>query len=192
MNLNGMLPPNYDGSSKAMIRRGSPTYSTAVLKKAKPARIKELLRIANYLASPFGTKEYPIRKWGVEGVDYTMKNGNVTQTAQGAREDIGGIGYIADAPWAIYEPGHPEETKKEHAYQVKAVPMTVANPSIGLFSNTSSVVGATLTTLVTNAQQDILQGRKPVSHWDDVLKQWRSGGGDKISKEYEEAFAKAH
>jgi putative aldouronate transport system substrate-binding protein len=192
MNLNGMLPPNYDGGSKAMIRRGNPSYSTAVFKKAKPARIKELLRVANYLASPFGTKEYPIRRWGVEGRDYTMKNGNVTLTPKGTVEDIAGMGYIADAPWAIYEPGHPEETKKEHAYQLKAVPMTVANPAIDLFSNTNSVVGATLTTLITNAQQDVLQGRKPVSHWDDVVKQWRSGGGDKIRKEYEEAFAKEH
>jgi putative aldouronate transport system substrate-binding protein len=190
MDLNGMFPPNHDSGSTATIRRGSPSYSTAVFKKGKPARIKEMLRIANYLASPFGTKEYVVRRWGVEGVDFTMKNGDVTLTAKGTAEDINSVGYIADAPWALYEPGHPEETKKEHAYQVKAVPLTVANPTIGLFSNTNSVKGAALSKLTLDAQRDILQGRKPVSHWDDVMKQWRSGGGDTIRKEYEQEFAK--
>jgi len=191
MDLNGMFPPNYDSSSKAMIRRGVPSYSTAIFKKAKPARIKELLRIANYLASPFGTQEYLIRKWGAAGVDYTIKNGNVTLTTKGAADAIGGIGYIADAPWAIYEPGYPGDTKKEHAYQVKAVPMTVANPTIGLYSNTNSTQGAKLGVLITNAQQDILQGRKPVSAWDGIMTQWRQQGGDTIRKEFEQAFAKS-
>lgn len=192
MDLNGMFPPNYDGSSKAVIFRGNPSYSTAIFRKAKPARIKELLRIANYLASPFGTQEYIVRRWGVEGTDFTMKNGNVTLTSRGTAEDINSIGYIADAPWAIYEPGHPEETKKEHAYQLKAVPMTVPNPTIGLFSNAYSTKNAALSTLLTNAQTQILQGHKPVSSWDDTMKQWRAQGGETIRKEYEQGFAKSH
>jgi putative aldouronate transport system substrate-binding protein len=121
-----------------------------------------------------------------------MKNGNVTLTSRGTAEDINSIGYIADAPWAIYEPGHPEETKKELAYQVKAVPLTVPNPTIGLFSNAYSTKNAALSTLLTDAQTQILQGHKPVSSWDDTMKQWRAQGGDTIRKEYEQGFAKSH
>ncbi len=192
MDVNGMFPPDYDGSTKAVIFRGNPSYSTAIFRKAKPARIKELLRIANYLASPFGTQEYITRRWGVQDVDFTMKNGNVTLTSRGTAEDINSVGYIADAPMALYEPGHPEETKKEHAYQLKAVPMTVPNPTIGLFSNAYSTKNATLSTLLTDAQTQILQGHKPVSSWDDTMKEWRAQGGDAIRKEYEQGFAKSH
>jgi putative aldouronate transport system substrate-binding protein len=191
MNINAMLPPDYDANTRATIRRGNPSYDTTVLKKAKPARIKELLRIANYLASPFGTKEYIIRRWGVEGIDFTLKNGNVNLTPKGTAEDINSVAYIADAPSPIYEPGHPEEVKKEYDYQLKAVPRTVANPAVDLFSNTSVTQGPALGTLLQQARVDILQGHKPLSHWDDVVKQWRREGGDKMRKEYEEAFAKS-
>ncbi|HVX44946.1 MAG TPA: extracellular solute-binding protein [Mycobacteriales bacterium] len=192
MRIGAMLPPDYDSSTKAMIRRGGPSYSTAIFKKADKDRIRELLRVANYLASPFGTKEYLIRRWGLRNVDFTMKNGNVSLTKQGVAESISSVGYIADAPWAIYEPGHPEETKKEYDYQLKAVPMTVPNPAIGLFSNTSTTKGAQLGDLIKNAQEDILQGRKPLSFWDDTLSSWREQGGDAIRKEYEEAYKEMH
>lgn len=96
---------------------------------------------------------------------------------------------MADAPLPLYEPGHPEETKKEHAYQAKAVPMTVPDPAAGLYSETRTQKGPSLDEMIKTARREILQGRKPLSHWDDVNKQWRQQGGDKIIKELEDAFA---
>ncbi len=187
MNLNGMLPPGFDANSKPMIRRGSPSYSTAIIKKASKDRIREVLAVANYLAAPFGTKEYVVKKYGVPGTDYAVKNGDLVLTKQGATENALPIGYYACERWPIYTPGFPAETKKLYNYELKAVPMTIANPTVGLYSNTASTKGAQLGTYITDSQQDILTGRKPVSYWKDVVAKWRSDGGDTIRHEYEEA-----
>jgi putative aldouronate transport system substrate-binding protein len=188
--LDGMLPPKYDAGAKPNLGRGVPSFSTTVLKKTDDKeRVKLMLRIANYLAAPFGTQEYLINRYGKEGVDYNMKDGDPILTSKGEVEHTAEFYRIADAPWPLYEPGHPDETKKEYAYQVKAVPMTVANPADALYSETWSRKRNSLTKLTDDALSDILQGRKDVSTWDETLDRWRKQGGDQVRKEYEEAFA---
>lgn len=39
-----------------------------------------------------------------------------------------------------------------------------------------------------NLQNDILQGREPVSAWDDGVATWKSGGGDTIRDEFQAAM----
>ena len=46
---------------------GTGFVSTNVLKKASPDRIKELLRIMNWLASPFGSQEDLMLTYGLTG-----------------------------------------------------------------------------------------------------------------------------
>jgi putative aldouronate transport system substrate-binding protein len=188
--FDGMLPPKYAADSKPNLGRGVPSFSTTVFKKTDDKeRVKLMLRVANYLAAPFGTQEYLINRYGKEGVDYTMVNGDPILTSKGEVEHTAEFYRIADAPWPLYEPGHPDETKKEYAYQVKAVPMTVPNPADALYSETWSRKRNTLTTLLDDSLSEILQGRKDISSWDDTLDRWRKQGGDQIRKEYEEALA---
>lgn len=191
MELDGMLPPAYDAGSTPNLGRGGPIYSITALKKTDDKeRIELLLRVANCLAAPFGTKEYLVNRYGVEGVHYTINDdGDPVRTEKGTVEGSMGFPYIADAPLPLYEPGYPEVTKTEHAYQVKAVPMTVADPTVGLYSETANAKGPSLNEMIRTARREILQGRQPVSHLDDVNKQWRRDGGDQIIKEFEEAYA---
>lgn len=190
MELDGMLPPKYDASSTPNLTRGVPSFSTTVFKKTDDKeRVKLMLRVANFLASPFGTEEYLVNRYGKAGVDYNLRNGDPILTSKGEVEHTAEFYRIADAPWPLYEPGHPEETKKEHAYQVKAVPMTLANPADTLYSETWSRKRNTLNKLLEDALAEILQGRKDVAAWDDAMDKWRKQGGDAVRKEYEEAFA---
>jgi len=39
---------------------------------------------------------------------------------------------------------------------------------------------------------EIVFGKRPVSALDDIVKEWRTNGGDKIRGEYEQSFAAAH
>jgi len=192
MNVNAMFPPNYDSGSKANIRRGGISYSTAIFKKAKPERIKELLRIANWLASPFGTKEYLFRLYGLTGVDNTLDhNGDPQYTTKGLAETVPmPIRYVADSPAPIYQPGRPQDDKIQHTYQMKVVPTGIANPTLGLYSDTQARKGAIIDTAFRDAHNDILAGRKPLSSLDDALQKWRQGGGDQIRKEYEQQLQK--
>src|SRR5207248_7021513 len=50
---------------------GGHLWATA-LKKSTPERTKELLRIMNWLAAPFGSEEDQLLTFGVKNVDYTL------------------------------------------------------------------------------------------------------------------------
>jgi hypothetical protein len=49
--------------------------------------------------------------------------------------------------------------------------------------------GATLA--VAPAIQEIVAGRRPMSDYDGLVKDWRAGGGDQMRAEYEQAYAAA-
>jgi putative aldouronate transport system substrate-binding protein len=185
----GMLPPAYDSGSKPVTWQGNPDLSFTAIKKGDKKRVKMLLEVCNWLSAPFGTEEYLFRTYGIAGRDYEVKNGDPVVTSTGEAEVPGlSIGYIANAPTVLYFPGFPEATKDGYEFQRKFLPMAVANPTLGLYSNTNSTKGSDINLKMTDAQSAILQGREPLSSWDDAVKTWRSAGGDTIRKEYQDAL----
>jgi putative aldouronate transport system substrate-binding protein len=188
--ISGMRPPLYNGGGYAGTWQSPPTNNFTALKKADKGRIQDLLTIANYLAAPFGTAEFLFRRFGVEGVDYNMKNGGPVLTQQGNTETVLGIRYIVDAPDAIFIPGNATATQASYDYQKSIIPTSVKDPTVGLFSDTWSRKQAALTTILQNAQNDILQGRAPISSFDDALTTWKSSGGDAVRSEYETQIQK--
>lgn len=170
------------------IQAGSLNFT--VLKKASEQRVKEILAIFNWLAAPFGSQEYLFRKFGLDGLHYTMTNGNPVRTELGTTEVTGTNGiieyHLADGPKVLFSPGLEEATRKANAYAQKIASFTEYDPTVGLYSDTSSQKGAQLEKNVAAARLEIIQGRKPVSAWDDAVKAWRTGGGDQIRAEFEE------
>ncbi|MET0237879.1 MAG: extracellular solute-binding protein [Kibdelosporangium sp.] len=186
--IGGMRPPKYSGGGFAATWQAQATNNFTVMKKADDTRIRQLLKLCDWLAAPFGTEEYLFRKYGVAGTHYVMKGGGPQQTQAGITQTVLGVRYIVDSPDVIFIPGNPGATRKSYDYQASIIPTSVADPTLSLFSDTWSRKQGQLGTLVNDAQFDILSGRKPVSHWDEVLKQWRSAGGDKVRGEFEEAI----
>lgn len=188
--IGGLRPPKYEGGGFAATWQAAPTNNFTALKKASDDRIRYLLKIANWLAAPFGTEEWLFRRFGLEGTHYTMKSGGPAQTQAGATQTVLGIRYIVDAPDVIFIPGNADATRKSYEYQKSIIPTAVHDAQTGVFSDTWSRKQGQLGQLINDAQADILSGRKPVSVWDDVMKQWRENGGDKVRGELEEAIAK--
>lgn len=188
----GILPPNFDGGSKAVTWQGSPDLSFTAIKKGSTKQIKKMLEICNWLSTPFGSEEYLFRTYGLPGVDYTVKNGDPVVSQTGEAEVPGlAVGYIANGPSVLYFPGFPQATRDGHEFQMKFLPMSVANPTLGLYSDTNSRKGSDLNTKMTDALSAILQGRQPLSSWEEAVKTWRTSGGDQIRKEYQEALQKS-
>lgn len=189
--VSALIPPKYDAGSTPHTWQGPANLSITVLKKADDKRIRMLLEVLDYLAAPVGTPEKQFLTFGVEGVDHVVRNGELVLTKRGNTEIGGTIGtgmnlpYIVSAPAYLYEPGHPEVTKDEHAFQQRFIPISIPNPVDGLYSDTESRKGAQLNTILTNVQNDILAGRRPVSDWADAVRSWKSNGGDMIRREYE-------
>ena len=168
------------------------SFGYTILKKAGKERIEMLLRVLDHLASPFGTKEWELLHYGVEGTHFTRgRDGSPQPTGLGEVENITNLPfrYLAEGPQALYVPGRPEVVRALHAWQRKVVPVAIRNASHGLQSATDNAQGATLQALMDDTITAIVAGRSPMSEYDAAVKQWRSRGGDKMAEEYAEEHA---
>jgi putative aldouronate transport system substrate-binding protein len=174
----GELAPWYQGSGAYSI--------TALKKQTDPKKIELILRMLNWLAAPFGTEEYVYRVFGKEGVDHTVnRDGDPTVTPSGVTNTALPIRYLADAPAVLYQPGRPQDADVQHAYQTKVLAKAAVNPTIGLFSNTNASKNTVLDKAFGDGVKEVVQGRKPMATLDDLVRTWRTTGGDAMRKEYE-------
>ncbi len=189
--VGGLLPPDYDGSSKAVTWQGNPAFSFTAFKKAGAKRLRALLKICNWIAAPFGTAEYLLRAYGVEGVDWAMKDGDPVPTTAGNAEVPGlSVRYIADSPQVLYYPGQSRATHDASAFITRALPKSVADPTVGLYSATNAAKSSLLANQLTDARHAVMRGQQPVSYWDEAVRTWRSSGGDQVRTEFQKALQK--
>jgi putative aldouronate transport system substrate-binding protein len=182
VDVGGMPVPGFDGG-KGVQREGAAIFALTAFKKASDDRVKQLLRICDWLAAPLGTSEYMFRRFGVEGVHYTWKDDKPERTSVGKTQVSLPLEYVADAPH-ILGPSNEQRVRVQRAYQEKIVPNLLVNPGAALYSATSISKSDELDKLINAAELDIISGRKPLSSWDDAVATWKKRGGDKIREEY--------
>jgi ABC-type glycerol-3-phosphate transport system substrate-binding protein len=138
-------------------------------KKLSDAQIKECLSIANYLAAPYGSKEWLTVNFGSAGTDYNMANGNPILTDQGGKAVGSGFVQVAkdNAAW--------QADMVKHAVKPLFYAMNITEPA--QYSSIGQAVEDTIT--------DVRLGRKPVSAFQDAVKTWKSAGGDALRTFYE-------
>ncbi|OIV37338.1 hypothetical protein BIV57_11375 [Mangrovactinospora gilvigrisea] len=168
---------------------------TAISNGVDKARIPTLLKVMDYLAAPMGTEENLFLTYGIEGRDYKRtSSGDLTITAKGQAEAVTSFSPIQNftqAPPYVYAPGAPARAKRVNEVQKQLHAMAIENPVNGLYSDTNTNKGATLTQNMYDLLNDIVAGRKPLSAWKGGVKTWRSQGGDQMRSEYEKALAKS-
>jgi putative aldouronate transport system substrate-binding protein len=79
--------------------------------------------------------------------------------------------------------------RKQHAIQEKLAKRLVYDASYGLYSETVSKDGPRLLSVMTDVENQIMQGKKPVSAWAPAVKDWLSQGGEKMRAELQQAYA---
>jgi putative aldouronate transport system substrate-binding protein len=192
-------PQHFDLIKPFRARAGDPPISylsggyisTNVMKKASPERIKELLRIADWLAAPFGSQEDVLLSWGLPTTDYTLDaNGDPTLTADG----VGHAGYvpwryIAQHPYVQYQADLPGYTRRSFDAEQLLVSEGLQDVTLGYYSKTNAAGGKTANQLFYDAQRDIILGRRPFGDYDQVVQEWRNAAGDRTRAEFEEAMA---
>ena len=189
-----LVPPfSADGQSKPVYYFGRPNFGISLIKKGSDARIKEMLRILNYIASPFGSQEWELFNYGVKGVDFNYdEKGNPVFTDQGKAE-IGQAGtawYSLTRPApSYYSPADPKAPEIYQGYEKLLAPLGVEDASIGTFSPTFAAKGTILLDGVGGGAQDIIAGRRPVSDWDQLVKDWQNQGGNQIKQEFAASYA---
>jgi putative aldouronate transport system substrate-binding protein len=169
----------------------SQIIGTSALKKASPERIKELLGIMNWLAAPFGTQEDRWIYYGVPEVDYSLDDrGNPKPTDKGTKDaNYVPWRYFAQRPWVWYDAGLPDFARVLQADEQRYAANGIEDPTVGLYSPTNSSRGAQLTQPFSDGLSEIIRGTRPLSELSTLVADWRSGGGDKIRDEFQQALA---
>jgi putative aldouronate transport system substrate-binding protein len=166
---------------------------TTALKKASPERIKELLRIMNWLAAPFGSAEDLLLKFGIKDIDYTLDDNNNPILTDRGNADANYVPwkYVVQHPQVIFAPDIPNYAQTLHEAEKTLIPAGVEDPTLGYYAPTSSTKGVTINQAFTDGITEIMAGRQPLSAYDQLVKDWLANGGEQIRKEYMEAIAAA-
>ncbi len=93
------FPAHQGGTAQHFMGPGF--IATNALKRAPEARIRELLRIMDFLASPFGSQEDVLLQYGLEGVDWTADSGGKIQLNERSNVDANYVNW----KYLIQHPG---------------------------------------------------------------------------------------
>jgi putative aldouronate transport system substrate-binding protein len=168
--------------------------STNVMKKASSDRVKELLRVADYLAKPFGTQEDLLITYGLAPADYTIgSDGNPNLTSDGKnRSQYVPWQYISDRPYATYYAGIPSYARHVNRIEIALVDpkIAVADVTLGFYSATqASSAGKQADQAFTDGVNNIVVARDPMTAYDQLVRDWQTAAGNTIKQEYDAAKA---
>ena len=172
---------------------GTGFVSMNVLKKNSPDKIKEILRIMNWLASPFGSQEDLLLTYGLEGQDYSLDDkGNPVATKDGtSRAGYVPWRYIAQHPWTYYQADLPGFAKASYDMEHASIPYGVDDPTNGFYSPTAYGKGVQADNSFWDGLRDVILSRRPMSDYDQLVADWKSAAGETVRKEYADAMASA-
>lgn len=173
-----VMPLAHDGGDP-IVWGGDPANIFTFMKKGLgEARIKELLGVLNYTAAPFGTEEYQLYNYGVEGKHYTRQsNGAPKLTALGQKEVSQTYIFLGGRPVAITESEYPGYVQAMSAWQNAAAKVRQKSLFDGIRVEQPAKMAA-LNQPFDDALQDIFRGRRPVSELKTAVKQWQTNGGN--------------
>ncbi len=182
--------PAFDGG-KPQHFLGPGFIATNALRKASADRIKELLRIMDFLAAPFGTQEDLLLQYGLPDVHYVLDASGKLTINDRSNVDANYVNwkYIMQHPQVMYVPDIPGYGKAEYEAEHFLIPYGVGDPTWGLYSPALGAKGPTLNRQMTDGMTDIIAGRRPVADYDQLVRDWQSGGGEQIRKELQDALA---
>ncbi len=173
-----VMPFAHDGGTP-ITWGGDPAGIFTFVKKGLGAdRVKELLGVMNYTSAPFGTEEYQLYTYGVEGKHYTKQpSGAPKLTTLGQKEVAVTYTFLGGRPTAITESEYPGYVQSMSAWQNAAAKVREKNLFEGIRVEEPAKMAA-LNQPFDDALQDIYRGRKPVSYLKTAIKQWQDNGGN--------------
>ncbi|MEU6537516.1 extracellular solute-binding protein [Streptomyces sp. NPDC047000] len=180
----GMDIFGHDGGDPTLWAEQPAGIFAFINKKASESVIRDVLAVANVTAAPYGTKEYMLTNYGVEGTHYTVKDGVPTKTAKGNNEVINAYVMVASPAATTAHPDFPEVARAQVEWQQR----------MGAFTKKSTFYGQQITepsryTNLSNdfeqLEDDITRGRKKISDMQQAVSDWKSKGGDKLRDWYQ-------
>ena len=155
-------------------------------KSLSKGQVEEALRIANYLAAPFGSYEYTLINYGVKGTDWTSSANGPLLTATGQKNVTNTYSFLS-TPLNVQnvQQGYTQVVKDDCAWQQTAGKyakkplfwnMNVSVPA----SLATAWNAATFTNGTGNIIQEVVRGKNSIGDYQAAVKSWQKNGGDKL------------
>ncbi|WP_338783443.1 extracellular solute-binding protein [Streptomyces sp. DG1A-41] len=179
----GMDIWGHDGGNPRLWAEQPAGIFAFINKKASESVIRDVLAVANVTAAPYGTREYMMTNYGVEGTHYSVKDGVPVKTDKGNNEVMNAYVMVASPAATLAHPDFPDVAKGQVEWQQR----------MGAFTKKSSFWGMQITEpgRYTNLgndfeqlEDDITRGRKKISDMQQAVSDWKSKGGDKLRDWY--------
>ncbi|MFB4282545.1 extracellular solute-binding protein [Nonomuraea sp. MTCD27] len=169
---------------KLLMWRNEPASMFVFIKKGLgDARTRELLALSNWASGPFGTQEYELVTNGVEGKHYTVEGGKVKQTALGRKEVAPTYLFLSGRPNANSMSQYEGLVQGLWDWSTKAAAILDNDPFVGIrVERPSKMAGLTVPT--EDKVQEIVRGKRPVSEWPKIVKEWQDQGGNEAREFY--------
>jgi putative aldouronate transport system substrate-binding protein len=152
-------------------------------------QVEELLDVANWCSAPFGTKEFELMEYGVEGVDFEYDaSGTPVHTEHGAK--------IVQAPVNLKQfsgkvqfflTGDPEVVQKHFEWNAEAQQYIVPSLFEGVRVEAPAAAKSAAQTF-SDQQNDIAYGRAELSTIPDIVATFLENGGEEARKFYTEVY----
>ncbi|MEV0617232.1 extracellular solute-binding protein [Nonomuraea sp. NPDC050404] len=175
--------PAKAGGTPIMWRNEPASMFVFIKKGLGDARTRELLALSNWASGPFGTQEYELCYNGVEGKHYTVEDGKVKQTALGRKEVAPTYLFLSGRPNANSMSQYEGLVQAQYDWQTKASKILEVDPFVGIRVERPAKM-AGLAKPTEDKMQEIFRGKRPVSEWAKIVKEWQDGGGNEAREFY--------
>lgn len=164
------------------------SYLSSTLKKSQ---IEECLRIANFLAAPYGSYEYTLINYGVQTTDWKPAASGPVLTAAGLKNVTNTFSFLA-TPLNVQnvQQGFVDIVKANTAWQQAAGKYAVKplfwNMNISVPANLASAWNAaTFTNGTGNIIQEVVRGKNTIADYQAAVKSWQKNGGNALRRFYD-------
>jgi putative aldouronate transport system substrate-binding protein len=167
-----------------------PIFYTFVKKGLGEGRTREILRVLDWCAAPFGSVEYELNAYGVEGLHFTRAtDGSPVPTDAGRRELAGQYSYIGGrVPVVVATADVPTYVPDLFAYEKATMKYVEDDPFKGI-KVTPPIIAGQAALSSEDKIGDILHSRRPVGDLPAIVQEWRNAGGDETRAFLEKTLA---
>ncbi|MFF9167562.1 MULTISPECIES: extracellular solute-binding protein [unclassified Streptomyces] len=179
----GMDVFGHDGGKPVLWATQPANIFAFVNKKASEAVIRDVLAVADVTAAPYGTKEYMLTNYGVEGTHYTVKDGVPVKTDQGNIDVMNAYVMIASPAATIAHPDFPEVARGQVEWQQRMGALTRKSSFYGM-QITEPARWTNLSDDFEQLEDDIVRGRRKIADMQQAVSDWKRKGGDRLRDWY--------
>jgi len=183
------FPPFAADGGTPVLWKGNPANILSFIKATDDKdKVAEMLAVADFLAAPFGTTEYALINYGVEGVHYeTDDQGLPVPTELAATELQPTYVFLADPPVVNAKVQYPGFVEAFCTWMADAA-QYVQDPAFFGMQITEPNRFGSLNQPIEDLEKDISRGRRSIDDLDAAIETWRSSGGEELRQFYQDVL----